>query len=112
MQTFVRLSYNERSSCFRAELSIMKGVVLWCKRLSDISIMKGVLWYKWLSDLAIMKGVLWCKRISDLAMCRANVSELAIMEGVLWRKRVTYVFNSLSITSVLIISVLCSTDYY
>ena len=74
--------------------------------------MKGVLWYKWLSDLAIMKGVLWCKRVSDLAMCRANVSELAIMEGVLWRKRVTYVFNSLSVTSVLIISVLCSTDYY
>ena len=59
-----------------------------------------------------MKGVLWCERVSDLAMCRANVSELAIMEGVLWRKRVTYVLTSLSITSVLIISVLCSTDYY
>ena len=59
-----------------------------------------------------MKGVLWCERVSDLAMRRANVSELAIMEGVLWRKRVTYVLTSLSITSVLIISVLCSTDYY
>ena len=74
--------------------------------------MKGVLRCKHVSELAIMKEVLWCKRVSDIAMCRANMSELAIMEGVLWRKRVTYVFNSLSITSVLIISVLCSTDYY